>query len=308
VAATGFAEVKLPRLFSDNMILQQQTKNAVWGWADEGETVTITASWGEQASVKTGTDGKWKVFLKTPGHGTGYDLTVRGKNTIKINNVAIGEVWLCAGQSNLGWAMGNSFEADKEANVNLPNFRIFKSAREHWYEPLEETRDRLKQWKPCNPASAAETSAVAYYFGKKLHQEIGIPVGIIQQAYAGTPIEGWMPKQIQTDDPRTIAEMKEMDEKSARFDKEDELKKFYAELKIYNDQIDQGETMKNTLKTLSPPIVTRPANIGHQYPAHIFNAMIHPIRPYGIRGAIWYQGERNSKNVPQAVNYRRQRG
>ena len=203
IVISTWADVRLPRLFCDHMVLQQQTSNAVWGWADAGEKVTVKASWGAEASATTGADGKWKLFLETPAYGTGHALTVKGKNSIRINDVAIGEVWLCAGQSNMGWGMGNSFGAEEEADVNLPDYRIFKSAREHWHKPLEMQRDRLSKWKPCNPESAAETSAVSYWFGKKLHQELGIPVGIIVQAYAGTPIEGWMPWDIQKDNPRS---------------------------------------------------------------------------------------------------------
>jgi len=313
VGFSAFADVRLPTLFGDNMILQQKTKNAVWGWADAGETVTVKASWGAETSAKTGPDGKWKVFLQTPAYGTGHALTIGGKNSIKIKNVAIGEVWLCAGQSNMGWALGNCFEGEAEAaSANLPNYRIFKSQREHWHEPLEESRDRLAQWKPCNPESAAETSAVSYYFGKKLHQELGIPVGIIVQAYAGTPIEGWMPWNIQQDDPRAQAHKRQLDESAARLTgrmgitREKALEGFNKELAEYNAKIDAGESMKNNVKKLAPPFITKPADMGHQYPAHIFNAMIYPIRPYGIRGAIWYQGERNSKDVPQAAHYREQ--
>ena len=106
--------------------------------------------------------------------GTGHQITITGnKHKIVIKEVALGEVWLCAGQSNMGWAVANSFGAEGEADVNLPDFRIFRSAREHWHEPLEENRDRLSRWKPCDPKSAAETSAVAYYFGKKLHEKLG---------------------------------------------------------------------------------------------------------------------------------------
>ena len=309
----GFADVRLPRLFSDNMILQQQTKNTVWGWADPGETVTVKASWGATASAAADPDGRWKLFLETPGHGTGYSLTVSGKNTIEIQNVAIGEAWLCAGQSNLGWSLGNSYGGEEEAaSANLPNYRIFKSQREQWHEPLEESRDRLQQWKPCNPESAAETSVVAYYFGKKLHQELGVPVGIIQQAYAGTPIEGWMPWEIQKDDPRVQAEKKEIDEAAARqsdrmgMTKEKAMEDYNKELADYNEKIDAGESMKNKVRVLAPPTIVKPADLGYQYPGHIFNAMIYPIRPYGIRGMVWYQGERNSKDVPQAVAYREQ--
>jgi sialate O-acetylesterase len=297
--------LKLPRLFCDNMILQQQTKNTFWGWAKAGEHITVKASWGAVASAKADADGKWKLFLATPKHGTGHSLTLSGKtDAIQIRNVAIGEVWLCAGQSNMGWSMGNSFEAEKEADVNLPDLRIFKSAREHWDQPLEMQRDRLSHWKTGTPDSAAETSAVSYYFAKKLHQELGVPVGIIQQAYAGTPIEGWMPWEIQKNDPRAQAHRASYADKPGSA--EEALAKFTQELAEYNAHIDAGETMKNSVKPWSPPIITKPAKLGHQFPAHQFNAMIYPVRPYGIRGAIWYQGERNSKDVPQAANYRQQ--
>jgi sialate O-acetylesterase len=204
--------------------------------------------------------------------------------------------------------MGNSFEAEKEANVDLPDFRIFKSAREHWHEPLEENRDRLAAWKPCDPKSAVETSAVSYYFGKKLHQKLGVPVGIIQRAFAGTPIEGWMPWDIQSADPRTIAHKKLLDDGSNRLiargqTKQKALADYQKELMEYNEKIDRGETMKNASRSLSPPIITKPSSMGHQYPGHIYNAMIAPIRPYAIRGMIWYQGERNAKNAPQAQHY-----
>ena len=306
------AEVRLPRFFSDHMILQQQTHAAIWGWADAGESVVIKASWGTMASAKAGKDGRWKLFLKTPGPGTDHTLQVKGSNQIQIKDVAIGEVWLCLGQSNMGWSVANSFEAEKESEVDLPHLRIFKSAREHWHEPLAENRDRLSRWKRCDPKSAAETSAVAYYFGKKLQEELKIPIGIILRAYAGTPIEGWMPWNIQKDDPRTQAHRQRLIDFAERRRRnqgesaEKALATFEKALTEYNAKIDAGQTMKNAFRQLMPPTITRPGTLGHQHPANIFNAMIHPIRPYGIRGIIWYQGERNSKDVPQAVHYQSQ--
>jgi len=301
--------LRLPSLFGDHMILQQQTNNAIWGFADPGEKVTVTASWGAEASAVADKAGDWKVFLKTPAFGTGHSLTVSGKNTIKISDVAIGEVWLCAGQSNMGWSTGHSAEAELEANVNLPNYRIFKSAREHWHEPLKEKRDLLGQWKPCNPESAAETSVVAYNFGKKLHLALNVPVGIIQEAYAGTPIEGWMPWEVQQDMAQSKEQKADMDRSAKRQldgkgeSREKSLATFQSELADYNAKVAAGETMKNRARALQPPSITKPADLGNQYPANIFNGMIYPTRPYGIKGAIWYQGERNSKTVPQAVAY-----
>lgn len=313
ISASARADVHVPRLFGDNMILQQQASNAIWGFASPGEKVTVTASWGAEVVAVANDQGDWKVLLPTPGHGTGFSLTIRGGNAIQIDNVAIGEVWMCAGQSNMGWALRMTFGGEEEAaRADAPNFRIFRSSREHWHEPLKQSRDRLAQWKPCNPESAAYCSAVSYYFGKKLHDELGIPVGIIQQAYAGTPIEGWMPWEIQKDDPRAQAHRKEVMEAAegqiTRQGKtvEKALEHFRAELNEYNTLIDNGQTMKNSVKPLAPPTIVQPTTLGHQFPGNIFNAMIHPVRPYGIRGMIWYQGERNAKNVPQAVHYREQ--
>ena len=299
----------LPSLFGDHMILQQNMKNTIWGWADPKEQITVTASWGASASAQADADGGWKVLLDTPAFGTGHSLKITGSKTIEIKDVAIGEVWLCAGQSNMGWSTGNSAEAELEANVNLPNYRIFKSAREHWHEPLKEKRDLLGQWKPCNPESAAETSVVAYNFGKKLHLALNVPVGIIQEAYAGTPIEGWMPWEVQQDMAQSKEQKADMDRSAKRQldgkgeSREKSLERFNSELADYNAKVAAGETMKNRARALQPPSITKPADLGNQYPANIFNGMIYPIRPYGIKGAIWYQGERNSKTVPQAVAY-----
>jgi len=301
--------LRLPSLFGDHMILQQNMKNTIWGWADPKEQITVTASWGASASAQANADGGWKVLLDTPAFGTGHSLKITGSKTIEIKDVAIGEVWLCAGQSNMGWSTGNSAEAELEANVNLPNYRIFKSGREHWHEPLKEKRDLMGQWKTCNPESAAETSVVAYNFGKKLHLALNVPVGIIQEAYAGTPIEGWMPWEVQQDIAQSKEQKADMDQSAKRQldgkgeSREKSLAAFNQEMTDYNKQVAAGETMKSKNRELKPPYIKKPADLGNQYPANIFNAMIYPIRPYGIKGAIWYQGERNSKTVPQAVAY-----
>ena len=301
--------LRMPSLFGDHMILQQNMKNTIWGWANPKEKINVTASWGASASAQAEADGAWKVLLDTPAFGTGHSLKITGSKTIEIKDVAIGEVWLCAGQSNMGWSTGNSAEADLEAKVNLPNYRIFKSGREHWHEPLKEKRDLMGQWKTCNPESAAETSVVAYNFGKKLHLALNVPVGIIQEAYAGTPIEGWMPWEVQQDIAQSKEQKADMDKSAKRQldgkgeSREKSLAAFNQEMADYNKQVAAGETMKSKNRELKPPYIKKPADMGNQYPANIFNAMIYPIRPYGIKGAIWYQGERNSKTVPQAVAY-----
>lgn len=307
VQLTANADVRLPTLFSSRMVLQQETENTIWGFADPGESITVEASWGSTVTTTTNAAGRWQILLATPSHSIEQSLTIRGNNTITLEDVAIGEVWLCVGQSNMGWSLGNCFDAEKEAaEANAPHLRIYSSSREHWHQPLSESRDLLATWVTCTPVTAARTSAVSYYFGKTLQEALGIPVGIIVQAYAGTPIEGWIPKEIQTNDKRTQEHIAQLNKVSRRYDRDDALKTWEREHITYKEKIAAGETMKNQWKQLQPPFITKPANLGHQYPSHIYNAMIHPIRPYGIRGAIWYQGERNSKNVPQAEHYRDQ--
>ena len=293
VCLTVSADVRLPQIFGDNMILQQTTSNAVWGFAEPGEKVTVKSSWGSEARAVADKIGRWKVLLKTPGHGTGYRLTVGGKNTLTVRNVAIGEVWLCAGQSNMGWRLSAVFDGAKDAaSANYPNLRIFRSERKHSHQPQE---DCVAKWAPCAPDSAATCSAVSFYFARKLHQELKIPVGIVVQPYAGTPIEGWMPREIQMNDPRTRKDVEETDKISAAYDITQAKKQLERAMQRWK----QGERR-------GKPVLRTPGNWGHQYPGNIFNGMIHPVRPYGIRGAIWYQGERNAKDVPQALNYRRQ--
>ena len=287
------ADVRLPAIVGDNMILQQRTGAPLWGWADPGERVTVAGSWGKQASAVADEKGKWKACLDTPSHGGPYTLIVTGKNEITIDNVIIGEVWLCAGQSNMGWRLSATFDGEEDsASADFPNLRIFRSERYHSHEPQE---DCLGQWVPCTPQTAATCSAVSFYFARKLHQELQVPVGIVLQPYAGTPIEGWMPKEIQLDDPRTRKNVEQMDIESAAYDPAAAKKQLARALENWK----QG-------KRKGRPRLRTPSNWGHQYPGNIFNGMIHPVRPYGIRGAIWYQGERNAKDVAQAANYVKQ--
>lgn len=290
LTSSASANLKLPAIVGDDMILQQRMGTPVWGWANPGQKITITGSWGEEASATAGDNGKWKVFLNTPSYGGPYTITIKAKKKITIDNVMIGEVWLCAGQSNMGWRLSATFEGTKDSAVaDYPNIRIFRSERCHNYKPQE---DCTAEWTTCTPETAATCSAVSFYFARKLHQELKIPVGIVVQPYAGTPIEGWMPKEIQMHDSRTRAIVEEMDAESAAYDPAAAKKQLERAL----------ESWKQGRRKAKPRLRT-PGNRGHQYPGNIFNGMIYPVRPYGIRGAIWYQGERNAKHVAQAANY-----
>ncbi len=301
------AQTSLPTLFGDNMILQQQTEVAIWGMDKPSQSVTVTGDWGSESRVETNKEGHWKVFLKTKDAGGPYSIHIKGSSEIEIKNVLFGEVWLCMGQSNMGWAVGNCYGGEEYASkIKNPNLRIYKSDRQNWYEPRFDCPSG--SWKEANAESVAETSAVSYFFAERLQKELGIPVGIIVQAFAGTPIEGWMPWEVQKDIPRSIALKKELDDSAARqasqkgITRETALKQYEADLKEYKEKMAAGDLMKNKVKKRIMPIITKPANLGHQYPSNIYNAMAHPVLGYGIKGMIWYQGERNSKSVQQALD------
>lgn len=289
-ASPVLADLRLPAIVGDNMVLQQNTGAPIWGWADPGRRVTVTGSWGKHASATANADGRWQVNLETPSHGGSWSVAIRGENEITLDNVLIGEVWLCAGQSNMGWRLSATMDGREDsATANYPGLRIFRSERAHHHVPQD---DCIAEWKPCTPESAGTCSAVSFYFARKLHRELNVPVGIVLQPYAGTPIEGWMPKEIQLGDPRTRRIIDESDVESANYDLERAKKQLQRATELWK----QG-------KRRAEPQLRLPENHGHQYPGNILNGMIHPVRPWAIRGAIWYQGERNAKDVAQAANY-----
>ncbi len=305
------AQTKVPTIFGDNMILQQKTKVAIWGTDNPGKSIKVTADWGAEATAKVGEDGKWKVLLSTVEAGGPFNVKIKGTGEIAIKNVLLGEVWLCMGQSNMGYAVGSTYEGEKDsaegANSDL---RIYKSDRQNWHEPRTDCPSG--SWNEATPESVSETSAVSYYFAERLQKELGIPVGIIVQAYSGTPIEGWMPWEVQKHIARSISLKKDLDASAARqasgkgITREVALEKYEKELKVYQEKMAAGDIMKNKVKKRKMPIITKPADMGHQYPSNIYNGMVAPIVGYGIKGLIWYQGERNSKSVQQALDLKEQ--
>lgn len=306
------AQLKLPTFFADNMVLQQNTSNAIWGWSEANAHVSIRTSWGEQRKVVSDKNGYWKAIVPTPSYRRGQSLIISaGTEEVEIKNVSIGEVWLCLGQSNMGWALKNCFNTNEELKkANVADLHIYKSDRQHWHEPRNDCA--TGRWRQSNSISAGNTSAVAWHFGATLQRELGIPVGIIVQAYAGTPVEGWIPWQDQEDIERSQYHKQTMDDVLNRqlgklnMSTESAMEKYKSELAEYHQRMASGDTMKSKNKRLMAPIITRPANLGNQYPAHIYNAMVHPLLGYGIKGIIWYQGERNSKTVQQAIAFKEQ--
>jgi sialate O-acetylesterase len=185
------AEVRLPAVFSNNMVLQRDREICIWGWADKNEKVEVLFN-GQKQSAKAGKTGNWEVTLHPAPSGGPYTLTVKGKsNSLTLENILTGDVWLCSGQSNMEMVLANATNASleiKEAD-DYPQIRSFNVAREMAIAPKNDLNGK---WEVCSSAVAGNFSAVAYFFARKLYRETGIPIGIIHSSWGGTDIETWM--------------------------------------------------------------------------------------------------------------------
>jgi len=255
-ANPALADIKLPAIFGDNCVLQQQTEAAIWGNAAANTRVRVTTSWdGKTYGTTAGADGAWKLKVKTPKAGGPYEVTISDGRPLKLKNVLVGEVWICSGQSNMEMPMkgyrnqpvlGSAEAIALGAN---PDIRLFTVKQAGNPEPQG---DFSGAWKTADPESVSEFSATAYFFGLILHKALHLPVGLINASWGGTRIEPWI--------------------------SESGCKRF--------DWVALPD--KKPVEKFSP-----------QTPTVLFNAMIHPMVGYGMRGAIWYQGESN-RNEPQA--------
>ena len=193
IASSATADVTLPKIFSSNMVLQQGQPIKVWGWADVGEEVSVSLD-GQTATAVADGKGNWKVDLPAiEADGKTRSMTVSGKNRIEFNNVLVGEVWLGSGQSNMAWTVTRSKDAAKEiAAAKHPQIRLFLVPRAKSASPAKDTNGGA--WQECSPETVAGFSATAYFFARKLHKELKVPIGIIASSWGGTRIEPWTPK------------------------------------------------------------------------------------------------------------------
>lgn len=199
LTTSAMANVKMPSIFTDGMVLQQKTSAPVWGFADPGEKITVSTTWDNKTvSTEAASDGTWKVKVATPSFGGPYALIINGKNTVYINNVMIGEVWFASGQSNMempmsGFPYGTIMNGPEDiANSTNNDIRIFMASRNMSFK---EENELDGAWKTASPKNTPQFGATCYYFAKKLNAELGVPVGIINSSWGGTPVESWIPQE-----------------------------------------------------------------------------------------------------------------
>jgi sialate O-acetylesterase len=274
------AEVKLHSLFSDHMVIQQGIPVKVWGWADAGESVTVTLD-GATAKAKPGKDGAWMVKLPKRPAGGPVTLTVQGNNTLTLTNVMIGEVWIASGQSNMEWPLRSAFQGELDINASAnPMLRLFTVPKTKADRPMDNV---VGAWQVCGPASVSNFTAVGYYFGRDLQKSLKVAVGIIHTSWGGSPAEVWMSE-------KALA---------ARADyQRDILDAYPAAHQEYLAKVANGEKRRTAApKTGKAATAARPR--APWKPTELYNGMIAPLIPFGIQGAIWYQGEANAGRACQ---------
>lgn len=303
-ALSAQADVKLPVIFSDHMVLQRDQKVPVWGWADEGEKVTVEFAGQKVETMAKG--GKWSVAL-TPlkASSAGAKFTVSGKNKVEFSDVLVGEVWFCSGQSNMEMTVGSSKNGKEEiASANNPRIRHFKVPHVTSDQPQEEVKTQ-GGWQLTAGNTVGSFTAVGYFFAREIQKELDVPIGLIGCNWGGTRIEPWTPPIGFQSVPALKADFA------------DKLASFPTKSPVMIPAPPQpvlDETGKTVLDKAGKPVLKqvldanrRPKMVpavdkdgkplmtaSSSSPMGIYNAMVHPLIPYAIRGALWYQGESNN--------------
>ena len=315
--SVALADVKMPAIFGDHMVLQQDLTVPVWGTAEPGESVTVTVG-GKSANTTAGKDGKWQVKLPSlADNGQPATMTVAGKNTLTFQDVLIGEVWVCSGQSNMAFPLRNAHNSQTELpKANDPQLRLFQVANKTAHTPAP---DVTGKWVLCTPETATNFTAVGYFFGRELREKLNRPVGLIETCWGGTPAEAWTSLEGLEKEPvlaHYVDQWKKLDanyaQAMAAYPAAQQA--YVPVLKAWTDQYGKdydaalaqwrtasatAAAAKQTPPPRPMPPVPKPVppldpNGGPGGPAALYDGMVAPLEPYAIRGAIWYQGEANA--------------
>jgi sialate O-acetylesterase len=281
--------LNLPRIFSDNMVLQRDIPVKVWGWAGPGQEVEVAFA-GQKKTAKADAAGKWLVTLdplKASAEPATLVVTAGGEQ-VAIKSVLVGEVWVCSGQSNMEMSLGGTHNARQVIPAaNFPLIRHFKVKLTTSGKPQE---DLLGDWAVCSPRTAGNFTAVGYHFGLQLHQKLNVPVGLVNTSWGGTRIEPWTDPLGFEVSPRLkgISDLIAGAEQRYRQGMALKLDLIEAWVKQSREALDKGTSLPKL-----PTLPEHALNNSGQ-PTGIYNAMVAPLVGYGMRGALWYQGESNN--------------
>ncbi|MEZ6112382.1 MAG: sialate O-acetylesterase [Pirellulaceae bacterium] len=273
------AELTLPAVFSDHMVLQRDKPVKIWGWATAGKEVTGRFA-SQQFATEADAEGRWTAILEPMKAGGPFSLTVAGDgSTAKVEDVYVGEVWLCSGQSNMAMTVNRAANFEQEAAAaKFPQIRMFKESSAHATEPQEKPAG---SWTVCSPETVAGFSATAYFFGRELHQELGVPVGLVNSSVGGTSIESWTSMPAQVNAPGVQPRLQAWRSDDEAFDADAAQARYEQALKAW-------EKRRDAAKAAGTPIPRRPAQPtqprqDRNYPSNLFNGKINPLVGYTIR-------------------------
>ncbi len=289
------AQLKLPALISNNMVLQQNSKVALWGWASPNEQVTITNNWNNKATTATAdASGKWLTYINTTKAGGPYKLSFKASNQIDVDNVLLGELWLSSGQSNMEFFIGKKASASYTGVINHdevmkdaehPDIRLIDVPNKVADEPQFDFKGA---WTICSAKTIDTFSAVAYFFAREINKATGFPIGIINSTWGGTPAESWTKRDVLQSDA-------DLNEILVRYQKA--LDVYPQEAEKYKAATAAWRADTNKRKGAAPVAPIGPTH--NKSPYKLYNGMIVPIEPYTIKGVIWYQGESNADHAYQ---------
>jgi sialate O-acetylesterase len=317
-AVVAQAEVTVSKVFGDHMVLQRDIEVPVWGWAEPGEEATVEFG-GQKKSAKADKTGKWMVRLDAmKASNEGRALVVRDQGAgvrdqeagvrsqesggrsqesggseqeagVTFTNVVVGEVWLCSGQSNMEWTMGGSKSILKEA-IDTADFPLIRHINVGGRWSIKKAKDLPggSSWKVCTPRNVGGFTAVGFFFGRKLHQEINVPIGLIKSAVGGTRIEPWTP----VEGFASVPELESLREQTVGAEEKYRKQVGEAVVNVRQWIADTEKALETGDELYMPTLPSHPLDKGSK-PTMLFNPKINPLVPYAMRGAIWYQGESN---------------
>ena len=282
------AEVSLAPIFTDHAVLQRNQPIPVWGWSDPGEKITVKFS-GKTTKTVGDENGQWRVELPAlPAKSKGQNLTAIGTNEIRLHDILIGDVWLCGGQSNMEMVVRNSRDAAAEiAAADFAQIRHIKVAKNIAADPITEMSG---EWTVCSPETVGDYTAAGYFFARRLHQDLNVPIGLLNSNWGGTPVESWLPPSVMSDPDLAVTVA------SHQVVINDGI---LAQNITYRDNLAAWNASKamaaengEAFSEIAPNMPWQPG--AFKTASLLYNAMIEPVIPYALTGFIWYQGEGNA--------------
>ncbi len=292
--SAAHADIKLPAIIGDNMVLQQKQTNPIWGWDAPGSKVTVSFA-GQTKSAEADASGKWTVKLDpVPANAKPATMTIKGSTTKELQNILVGEVWVCSGQSNMQMNVGGCWDADLEiATAKFPNIRLISVPQVGTQEPQQDFKG---EWKACSPETVGGFSAVGFFYGRVLHQILDVPVGLINNAWGGSAAEAWVRRDVLEQDARFKLLMSNTVKNEANMSDPKAKVKHEAALAAWKKQADEAKKAGKPFTTRAPGAPDTWLR-GNARPGNIYNGVLLPTIGYGIKGAIWYQGESNASRA-----------